>query len=103
MGICNITRNANDSRLVAYMSRDIKTIPENYFCTFSFTLEQSENCLIDIFRRAYNHRQPKETIDVKIVQYKDDDSDEISSVNYLSNSIIIRNSRRNRMTYNTQA
>ena len=91
-GLCNITRNENKSRLDAQMSKDAGTIPANYFCTFDFTLEKYESSLIDIWRRSLNIRRPKEVIDVRIVQYKAEDEQETYSIDYLSDTLIIKNS-----------
>lgn len=102
-GLCNITRNENKSRLDAQMSTDAATIPANYFCTFDFTLEKYESSLIDIWRRSFSVRRPKEVIDVRIVQYKAEDEQETYSIDYLSDTLIIKNSQLNRMSLNAQA
>ena len=99
-GICNITTNVNMSRLDAKLANNISIIPANYFCSFNFSIENSESALIDIWRRAFSIRKPKELIDVKMVQYKPGDEEEEYSVDYLSDSLIIRNSQLNRMTLN---
>ena len=75
-GICNITTNVNMSRLDAKLANNISIIPANYFCSFNFSIENSESALIDIWRRAFSIRKPKELIDVKMVQYKPGDEEE---------------------------
>lgn len=74
------------------MSNDVTPIPVNYFCTFDFTLEKYESSLIDIWRRSFSVRRPKEVIDVRIVQYKAEDEQETYSIDYLSDTLIIKNS-----------
>lgn len=102
-GLCNITRNENKSRLDAQINKDVTNVPKNYFCTFDFDLEQYESSLIDIWRRSFSIRRPKEVIDVRIVQYKAEDEEETYSIDYLSDTLIIKNSQLNRMSLNAQA
>ena len=78
-------------------------VPANYFCQFDFTMEKSESCLIEIFRYRFNYRKQRENIEMKIVQYKEDEPSSVKSEDYLSNKIIVKNSQLHRYSGTAQA